>query len=95
MLPDNVVVFSVVLLSSFWNIWSLRNITTEKTWSAELVLLISSSIWYGFLISQDRWDTRDILILSEILLIVYSILLAHSFKKVYFTGLMIFTVMFL
>jgi hypothetical protein len=31
-LPENIAVFAVVLLTSFWNIWSLRNISTEKTW---------------------------------------------------------------
>jgi uncharacterized membrane protein YuzA (DUF378 family) len=31
-LPSNITVYAVVFLSSFWNIWSLRNIATEKTW---------------------------------------------------------------
>jgi hypothetical protein len=94
-LPTDIVVYSVVFLTSIWNIWTLRNISTQKTWSAEIILFFSSCIWYGFLISNDEWGQKDITIISEILIIIHTILLSHTFKKVYFSGLMFLTILFL
>jgi hypothetical protein len=84
-LPGDIVVYSMVFISSVWNIWILRNISSEKTWSGEIILFISSCIWYGFLITQSLWNNKDIVIISEILLMVYTIVIAHSLKKVYFS----------
>lgn len=59
-IPANLTVFVVVLATSFWNIWSLRNISTQNTWSAEIVLFVSTCIWYGFLAltlsAENNWS---------------------------------------
>ncbi len=99
-LPENIAVFAMVFIASVWNIWSLRNITTNKTWAAEIVLFISTCIWYGFfmisgIFSDWSWGEKEIIIISEILLIFHIILLAHAWKKVYFSGLMFLTILFL
>lgn len=94
-LPEDAVVFAVVLLASFWNIWSLRNISTNKTWAAEWVLFISSCIWYVAFILEADWSMKNIIIISEIFLIVHTILLSHVFKKVFFSWLMLLTALFL
>lgn len=94
-LPEDMVVFAVVFLTSFWNIWSLRNIATDKTWAAEIVLFISTCIWYTALLFEANWSSKDFIIVSEILIMLHTILLAHAFKKVYFSGLMVVSIMFL
>ncbi len=84
-LPENIAVFTVVLLSSFWNIWSLRNITTEKTWAAEIVLFISTYVWFGNFTFYNGWSNQDIFIVSAIFIMLLSILMAFAFKKVFFS----------
>lgn len=84
-LPENIAVFTVVFVASVWNIWSLRNITTNKTWAAEIILFVSTCIWFIALTLESNWSNKDFIIVSEIVIILHTILLAHAFKKVFFS----------
>ncbi len=96
--PSDMVLLGVIFGTLLWNIWTLQDIPVKKTWSIEIVLFASSFMWYGFLIgtlmTEYHWGNGNIILLTEALLIVFTILLSHSFKKVYFSGLMLSTAIF-
>ncbi len=83
-LPENIVVFIVVFIASIWNIWSLRNIATSKTWAAEIVLFMSTCIWFAVLMFDSDWSHEDFIVISGILIMLHTVLLSHAFKKVFF-----------
>jgi hypothetical protein len=79
------VLYGVVQILFFWNLWCLKNITTGDTAGSELILLGSAGIWYGYFFFDNSWSDTQIVFFTQALLMLHLYWQSVTFKKIFFS----------
>ena len=92
---DHFVVFLVIMVSIFWNLWCLRKTEIVDGLLPDLILLLSSAFWFGYLIRSldvlPGWSQLDLIIVSELILLIHIVYMGWVKSPVYFGGLIVAT----
>jgi len=81
------ILYGVVQILFFWNLWCLKNITTGNTVGSEIILLGSASIWYGYFFFDNSWSDTQIVFFTQALLMLHLYWQSVTFKKIFFSWL--------